>query len=1197
MSTVNPATSEFVSGPEARPPAKPRARTSSLAMLALAGTALVALGAPTAALAQSVVLSGDYVRVGINDKGTLGTGGTVRPGILYDGTGTGTFDPNHDYLTPGSPMEGFVVKGSSGAGAFTATNNNASLGSVSITGGVLTSYNGAAYLGTTYDQRAVWTGIYGSLFSVTHDYHFNATGQQLFISTTITALTNLTALTFTRFEDPDAVAAPGDSSATNNFRGSGAVPTTDLVYAEALVSKYVIGFYSADPTPHNTGVPGFTANPTGYLAGTFLGNGDYTIGMGFTIGSLLSGASINLNYSYIFGTDIAAALAASGGGGAAAEAPPTNIQADSHYTVADLASGGVNPVFDGGVLTLGSSGLVPVNLTVMAAGGGIDTAGNDLILTGVIAGEGRLSKLGTGVLTLTGANSFNGLTVGAGVLAFGSDASLGAAGSTVTLADGAGLRSLSDLTVGHRIDIGAGVATFDTQANAVTLSGGVTGSGRLSKQGTGVLTLTGANSFNGLTVGAGVLAFGSDASLGAAGSTVTVANGAGLRSLSDLTVAHGIEIGAGVAAFDTQAHAVTLSGDVIGGGTLQKAGSGTLTLAGHNSQSSLDIQGGLVIAGAQAALGAADGRIVLRAGSGFAAADDLTITQAVEIAGPDTRFDTGAHQLVLSGPVTGAACFTKVGSGLLNLLGPGSNAIGACVQEGKLSFNNFFAGAVYVAPGAAVGGGGTIAGPISVRGTLSPGNSPGRLVVAGSVTQMAGSSLALDIDGPTPGVGAGHYDTLALTGAGSVYTAAGTIAPITRGITGAASNSFIPRIGDAYQVVTAEGGVTGAFAQIVQPTMGLAANTRLEVLYTAKSVIIAVTPDQYAALATGSGNAHAVAGAADRLRAAGANSFTDGLVGLNEGQLAGVLHLAAGEIHADGMDAVQQANRAFRAQVSERMDPRAGRDGDVWAAITADVRKLGDDATASRYRIDRTGGIVGADHWLTPSLLIGAAASYDEDKIDAGAMGSGRTFTIQGLAYVGWRSGDYYMNGMAGAGSDVFKTVRSVAMANGRTTAYAKPRGHRVGGDIEAGRAFSRGPATVVLAAGLAADQLTRDAVTEAGDAVTALRFEDVTRNALQGRIGARVQVRTTPAGFQITPYASAFVLQELNGASSRLAATLQGAAFQVAAPSPGVTSVRLAVGVEAAVTQRARMSLGYRYDGARGSEGHAFSLRGAIAW
>jgi autotransporter-associated beta strand protein len=1077
-------------------------------MLALAGTALAALGAPTAALAQSLVLSGDYVRVGVNNKGTLGTGGTVRPGILYDGTGTGTFNPNHDYLTPGSPMEGFVLQGSSASGAFTATNNNASLGSVSVTGGVLTSYNGVAYRGTTYDQRAVWTGTYGSVLSITNDYHFNTNGQQLSISTTITALTNLTALTFTRFEDPDAVAAAGDSSATNNFRGSGAVPATDLVYAEALVSKYVIGLYSADPTPHNTGVPGFTANPAGYLAGTFLGNGDYTIGMGFTIGSLLSGASINLNYSYIFGTDIAAAVAASGAGAAAAPPPPTNIQADSHYTVADLASGGVNPVFDGGVLTLGSTGVVALDLTVMAAGGGFDTAGHDLTLTGAIAGDGRLSKLGDGVLTLTGANSFNGLTVGAGVLAFGSDASLGAPGSTVTVADGASLRALSDLTVAHRIEIGSGVAAFDTQANTVTLSG-----------------------------------------------------------------------------------------DVTGGGTLLKTGSGTLTLAGHNSQSTLDIQGGVVIAGAQAALGAADGKIVLRAGSGFAAADDLTVTQAVEIAGPNTRFDTGGHQLVLTGPVTGEACFTKVGSGLLNLLGPGSNAVGACVQEGKLSFNNVFVGAVYVDPGATAGGGGLIAGPISVRGTLSPGNSPGRLVVAGSVTQFAGSSLALDIDGPTPGVGAGHYDTLVLTGAGSVYTAAGSIAPITRGITGAASNSYSPRIGDTFQVVTAEGGVTGAFAQVVQPTTGLAANTRLEVVYTAKSVIVAVTPDSYAALATGSRNAEAVAVAADSLRAAGANSFTDELVGLNEGQLAGVLQVAAGEIHADGLDAVLQANRAVRVQVSERMDPRAVRDGAVWAAITSDVRKVGDDATAGGYRIDRTGGIVGADRWLTPSLLIGAAASYGENRINAGAMGSGRTFTYQGLAYAGWRSGAYYVNGMASAGSDVYKTVRSLAMASGRTTAYAKPQGHGFSSDIEAGRAFSKGPATVVLAAGMGEDQLTRNAVIEAGDAATALQFEDVTRNALQGRVGGRIEVRTGPAGFQITPYASAFVLQEFDGASSHLAASLQGAAFQVAAASPGNTSARLAVGVEAAVTQRARISLDYRYEGSRGAQGHDFSLRGAIAW
>ena len=105
-------------------------------------------------------------------------------------------------------------------------------------------------------------------------------------------------------------------------------------------------------------------------------------------------------------------------------------------------------------------------------------------------------------------------------------------------------------------------------------------------------------------------------------------------------------------------------------------------------------------------------------------------------------------------------------------------------------------------------------------------------------------TLALDIDGPTAGNGAGHHDQLVLTGANSVYTAGGTIAPITRGITGSANNTYTPQIGDSFQVVSAEGGVTGSFTAIAQPTSGLAENTRFDVLYLPKAVVLSVKPTQ-----------------------------------------------------------------------------------------------------------------------------------------------------------------------------------------------------------------------------------------------------------------------------------------------------------------------------------------------------------------
>lgn len=1070
-----------------------------LALAALAGTALTALMAPSAALATPAteVLLGDYLKIGVNQAGTLGSGGATPPGILYDGAGTGTFNPAYDYLTPGTPQEAFVLVGTTSGGAFTATNSNASIGSAEVSGS-LSNYNGVAYNGTTFDQRVVWTGTYGSTLSVTHDYHFNAAGQQLQIETRITALTDITGLSFVRLTDPDAIAAPGDSSATNNFQGSGSTPGTDLIYAEATVSKYVIGLYSNDPTSHVTGAPGFTTAPAGYLAGTFLGNGDYTIGMAFTIGSLANGASLNLNYSYIFGTDIAAAVNANGGGGSPAPEPPppTNIEAGGTYSAEDLTSGKVKPVFEGGTLTLSATGEVTTDLTVMAAGGGIDTAGHDLTLAGTISGDGKLNKLGDGVLTLTGANTFGGVTLGAGVLAIDSDAALGAADASLTLAGGE-LRALSSLTLARKLEIDGGRRfTLDTMANNVALTG-----------------------------------------------------------------------------------------EIAGGGTLNKVGAGTLTLSGPSTLDVLDIQGGTVVAGSQAALGAANGRIVLNADTRFVTATSLTVTQGVEIAGSNARFDTGAGQVVLTGALSGDACFIKAGSGQLNLLGAGSNAIGACVQEGQLSFNNTFAGNVFVSPGASVGGSGLIEGAVQVRGILSPGNSPGRLVVAGSVTQDAGGVLALDIDGPTPGIGAGHYDTLVLTGAGSVFTAAGTIAPITRGITGDATNSYTPRIGDAYTVVTAQGGVTGAFSTLVQPTSGMPTNARFEVFYAPGAVVLAVTPERYAALALGNGNAEAVAGAVDTLRTA-PNAFTGSLVGLNEVQIAGVFERAAGEVHADGVEAVLQANRAVRAEISERMTARG--DG-VWAQVSGETRKVGADDTAGRYRADRTGVVVGADRMVGPTVRVGGAVAYAETEVKAGALGLGRSFSYQGLAYAGWRSGHWYANGVVAAGSDLYKAVRGAT--------YAKPEGTSFAADVEVGRVLDLGPASVTLAAGLGKDRVKRDAVVEAGDPVTALSFDKVTRDALQARFGARIERRTALGGARVTPYAQAFVLRELDDDRTELDARLQGAAFEVASSSPGKTAVRLGVGLDAAVSARAKISLGYHYEGAREAKSHAGMITGVWAW
>lgn len=1058
----------------------------------------------------SEILSGNYIKIGVNDKGTLGVGGSTSPGILYDGTGTGTFNSAYDYLTPGSPFEGFTITGNSGS-AFSATNNNASLGSAAISG-TLTAYNGAAYNGTTYDNRAIWTGSYGGVITVTHDYHFNDSSQQLLVTTTITAQTNLTSLSFARFTDPDAVAATGDSSATNNFQGSGSVPTSDLVYAEALVSKYVIGLYSNDPTTHNSAVTNWTTTTSSYLAGGSIGNGDNTIGMGFNLGALASGGSLVLNYAYIFGTDIAAAIAANGGGGTTTS---TGIGAGASYSVSDLLNGSVQPVFNGGVLTMSSTTDLATNFTVQTTGGAIDTHGYDLTLTGALSGKGVLDKIGDGELILTGANTHGGFNVKGGVLAFSGDAALGDEARPVTLANDATLRALGDMVMTHGLQIQS-----DTQG-----------------------------------------------------------------------------------VFDTGAHNVVLTGDILGGGTLHKTGSGVLALTGANSQGVLDIQGGTVVAGSAQALGAANGQIVLHTDTQFSTDANMTISQSVSVVGDNARFDTGANNVVLNGALSGSACFRKVGTGQLTLTAPGANAIGACVEQGLLSFNSSFNGNVWVESGGRAGGGGQINGNVQVAGVLSPGNSPGRLVVAGSVTQAPTGVLAIDIDGPTAGVGAGHHDTLVLTGAGSRYTAAGAIAPITRGITGDATNTYTPQIGEAYRVVTAEGGVTGVYSTVIQPTSGLPADARFDAVYTANSVILAVTAKSYATLgADGSINARQAGGAIDRLRDSSAitpagGALLAGFVGLNKAQVRNALQQSTGEIHADVLDATLDGARAMRGQVSARLDHAFRADRSLWADVDVNDHKVRSDAYAEAYSADTTSVTVGLDRRLSERLLVGGAVSYGEAEVSAGLVGGGKSFSYRGHGYAAWRSAGTYVNGVVSVGSDLYKTNRALGLSIGTQHLASKVDGSTLSADLEAGRRQKLGPANLTLAAGLATDNAARDSVSERGDAAGALNFGQETRHAVQGRVGAVVDGETHAGDFVLRPRASLFVLQEFGADASQLDARLQGQAFSVSAAAPGETSVRFAAALEASVSDRVRFGVGYRYAWAENAEGHSLRVTASVDW
>ena len=283
-------------------------------MTALLGTTALADTSSMSTTATGMgVLENDYVKAGVNGTtGTLGSGGNTSPGLLYDSTGSGTFNTSYDYLTPGSPFDGWSIKID---GTNSTNNNNGNTASWTDSDGLT---DGAGTL--------TWTGTNTahSGWEVENTYSLGATSEHIEIGTQITAGSDATALSFGRFIDPDARAATGDSSSTDNVLGYGVIPDTNVAFSEALSSRYALGLYSTDSNV-DAGITGWTTDADSYTENAFdsssnTNTGDNTIGLSWNWSSVSTGDILTASYAYIFGPsafDAAdAAITAGAGGGA-----------------------------------------------------------------------------------------------------------------------------------------------------------------------------------------------------------------------------------------------------------------------------------------------------------------------------------------------------------------------------------------------------------------------------------------------------------------------------------------------------------------------------------------------------------------------------------------------------------------------------------------------------------------------------------------------------------------------------------------------------------------------------------------------------------------------------------------------------------------------------------------------------------------
>ncbi|MEJ2741416.1 MAG: autotransporter-associated beta strand repeat-containing protein, partial [Gammaproteobacteria bacterium] len=277
------------------------------------------------------------------------------------------------------------------------------------------------------------------------------------------------------------------------------------------------------------------------------------------------------------------------------------VTSDNH-----LPSGVIT--FDGGTLASGSSVTIDNNIVLAAGGGSVRAFGgggsNTIILSGVISGSGDFTKVGTAKTSLTGTNTYTGATtLSGGELIIANDSSLGA--GTVTLSSGTLTVTGSGITIDNALAISGG--TF-SNANDITWSGVVSGSGTFTKSGAGTLTLSGTQTHTGATVvSAGGIRIAGDSNLGSGALTL---NGGTLTVTGTGTINNAISIEAGGGTI-SNADAVTLSGVMSNTGSVTKSGAGTLTLSATNTNTGLLS----VSAGTVAVTGTVSGLVTVASGA------------------------------------------------------------------------------------------------------------------------------------------------------------------------------------------------------------------------------------------------------------------------------------------------------------------------------------------------------------------------------------------------------------------------------------------------------------------------------------------------------------------------------------------------------------------------------------------------------
>lgn len=608
---------------------------------------------------------------------------------------------------------------------------------------------------------------------------------------------------------------------------------------------------------------------------------------------------------------------------------------------------------------------------VLVLGGSANAGFDASTLGSQYQGFSVLEKSGTSTWGLiAGASNFSGTTlVSAGTLQASWPGAFSAA-SAFTVSSGATLDlNYSNQTIGSlagagTVNLGSGTLSAGDNNTSTTFSGAINGTGGLTKNGSGALTLTGLNGYTGLTtIHAGTLQIGNGGASGSVSGDI-LNNGAlsfNHDSSTDYTYAY----------------------DISGNGALIKADNNILTLTGSNTYTGLTtLSAGTLQIGNGGTDGSLTGDVLNNAELVFNRSDDSVY--GGDISGSGTLYKLGTGKLVLDG---------------ISSIGGGSRVdAGSLIVGGNAGSSASLTGDVDVASGSLLGGHGSITGNVDLASgaTLAPGNSIGTLTINGNATFDAASTLEIEANPDGTSDRLIVNGTLDLGGATlSILAGAGTWSPTT-----------------SYTIVTSSNPINGTFGTLTSdlafltPTLDYSLANQVHLLLARNDI-------SYASVAR-TFNQRAVATA---LGSAPLATLAASVTGMSAAQAQATFDSLSGELHASTRGALFDDSRYVREAITDRL--RAAQSGaamgnllhhDARSGLTLWLKgygswsdKDGNNNVADLER-DNRGTLLGADLPLNETWRLGAAIGYGNSDLNISQRDSSVDIDSTSLAaYLGGR--------------------------------------------------------------------------------------------------------------------------------------------------------------------------------------------------